>query len=88
MTTVLMPEWTELAACRDLDPELFFPIGTVGPAMEQVDTAKAVCARCPVRTDCLAWALRVGEAHGVWGGTTPEERRFLRREFRADRLAS
>lgn len=83
-----MPEWTERAACRDTDPELFFPIGSVGLALEQVDAAKAVCARCPVRTECLDWALRVGEAYGVWGGTTPEERRFLRREIRVDRLAS
>lgn len=92
MTTVVrpafMPEWTERAACRGLDPELFFPIGTVGPALEEVSEAKAVCRRCPVRSECLDWALRMGEAHGIWGGTTPEERRFLRRDTGIRELAS
>lgn len=87
MTTVIIPDWTERAACRGLDPELFYPVGSSGPAVEQVDAAKAVCAGCPVRTECLDWALRTGEAHGVWGGTTPEERRFLRRDQRLLDLA-
>lgn len=71
-------EWTDGAACLGTNPELFFPISTAGPALEQTDAAKRICARCAVRTDCLDWALRVGEAHGIWGGTTPEERRYLR----------
>lgn len=73
-------DWTEDAACRGVDPEVFFPIATDGVAGDQeVAAAKAVCARCPVAADCLAWALRAGEAYGVWGGTTPGERRELRR---------
>lgn len=89
MTTVIIPirDWTERAACRGLDPDLFYPVGTTGPALEQVAAAKAICARCPVRDDCLDWALRTGEAHGVWGGTTPEERRYLRRDGRLTELA-
>lgn len=73
--------WTEYAACREpgIDPELFFPVSESGLAVRQVATAKAVCARCPVAADCRAWALRAAEPSGIWGGTTPEERRLLRR---------
>lgn len=79
-------DWTGLAACRSTDPELFFPVATVGPAFDQqVAAAKTVCARCAVRANCLDWALNVGEAYGVWGGTTPEERRSLRRRARRAR---
>jgi WhiB family redox-sensing transcriptional regulator len=45
----------------------------------QVTEAKRVCASCPVTVSCLAWALYAAEAAGIWGGTTPEERRILRR---------
>jgi WhiB family redox-sensing transcriptional regulator len=71
--------WTVWAACRGVDPELFYPVSAAGPAVVQVEEAKAVCARCLVRSDCLTWALRVGEPDGIWGGTTPDERRYLRR---------
>ena len=81
MTIAVTSRWTERAACRDagVDPELFFPLSDAGPALRQVAAAKAVCARCPVTTECLTWALRAGEAAGIWGGTTAEERRLLRR---------
>lgn len=76
--------WTDYAACHGVDPELFFPIGYVGPLLERQQVmAKEVCARCPVTRDCLDWALRAGEPDGIWGGTTPEERRFLRRRVPA-----
>ncbi|WP_026412743.1 WhiB family transcriptional regulator [Actinomadura oligospora] len=75
--------WSDHAICRGADPDLFFPIGYAAPVLrEQERQAKAICANCPVVADCLRWALRVGEPDGVWGGTTPEERRLLRR--RAD----
>ncbi len=70
--------WVERAACRGQDPELFYPEGTSGSALHQVTAAKEVCGRCPVVSACLQWALDVGEAHGIWGGATPEERRALR----------
>jgi WhiB family redox-sensing transcriptional regulator len=70
--------WIDLAACRDVDPEIFFPISTTGAALGQIHEAQAICARCPVAADCLDWALRIGQDNGVWGGTTPEERRALR----------
>ncbi|WP_053851826.1 WhiB family transcriptional regulator [Streptomyces sp. NRRL B-24085] len=71
--------WRERAACRDVDPDLFFPIGTAGLTLVQVDEAKAVCARCPVRERCLQWALAAGQVEGIWGGTTESERRATRR---------
>ncbi len=70
--------WVDLAACREVDPEIFFPISTTGAALGQIHEAQAICTRCPVAADCLDWALRIGQDHGVWGGTTPEERRALR----------
>ncbi|MQA83726.1 MAG: WhiB family transcriptional regulator [Streptosporangiales bacterium] len=78
-------DWVDRAACAGRDPELFYPVGTQGPALRQIAAAKAVCERCRVRDDCLGHALDAGEAHGIWGGTTPEERRTLRRETRNGR---
>lgn len=74
--------WTEQASCRGpgVDPELFFPVSESGLAVGQVAAAKAICAQCPVAGDCLTWALRAGEPTGIWGGTTPGERRLLRRD--------
>ncbi|MER7926027.1 WhiB family transcriptional regulator [Streptomyces sp. NPDC096057] len=71
--------WREKAACADVDPDLFFPIGNGGLTLFQISEAKAVCARCPVRERCLRWALDVGQVEGVWGGTTENERRAARR---------
>jgi WhiB family transcriptional regulator, redox-sensing transcriptional regulator len=70
-----MTGWRDFAACRDLEPDLFFPPGTTGPAADQVAEAKQVCASCPVRQACLDWALRNREGHGVWGGMDEDERR-------------
>ncbi|XKK60924.1 WhiB family transcriptional regulator [Streptomyces sp. ARC32] len=74
-----MDNWRELAACRTEDPDLFFPIGTTGPAALQTEQAKAVCRTCPVREQCLRWALDTGQTLGVWGGTSELERRALKR---------
>jgi len=73
-------DWRHTALCRDEDPELFFPIGTTGPAATQVDAAKIVCQRCPALEPCLTWALETGQDAGVWGGTSEDERRALKRE--------
>ncbi len=54
------PDLRDYAACRDTDPELFFPIGNAGPALLQLDRARQVCAGCPVHTSCLEWALASG----------------------------
>jgi WhiB family redox-sensing transcriptional regulator len=72
------PGWMPRAACRGEDPELFFPITTVGPALTQVFAAKAVCFQCAVRARCLSYALATGQA-GIWGGTTQDERHAMRR---------
>jgi WhiB family transcriptional regulator, redox-sensing transcriptional regulator len=71
--------WREKAACLHADPDLFFPIGTTGPALRQVDEAKRICRTCPVRTPCLTWALDQGCCSGIWGGTTEDERRAIRK---------
>ncbi|MGH8905726.1 MAG: WhiB family transcriptional regulator [Egibacteraceae bacterium] len=71
-------DWRDNAACLTSDPELFFPVGSTGPAVEQTERAKAVCAECPVTANCLAWALETGQAHGIWGRLAEDERRVLR----------
>ena len=57
-------DWRHDAVCRDEDPELFFPVGNSGPALLQIAEAKAVCRRCPVASECLAWALESGQDAG------------------------
>ncbi|MGW4549713.1 WhiB family transcriptional regulator [Streptomyces violaceorubidus] len=80
-----MDDWREHAACRTEDPDLFFPIGTTGPAALQTEQAKAVCRTCPVPEQCLRWALDTGQTIGVWGGTSELERRALKRREAARR---
>ncbi|MCX4445267.1 WhiB family transcriptional regulator [Streptomyces sp. NPDC087866] len=77
-----MENWRMHAACRDEDPDLFFPIGSTGPALVQVEEAKAVCRRCPVQEECLRWALENNQDSGVWGGLGENERRALKRRSR------
>ncbi|CAM5624818.1 WhiB family transcriptional regulator [Streptomyces pilosus] len=80
-----MDNWRSSAACRTEDPDLFFPIGTSGPALMQTEQAKAVCRRCRVQEQCLEWALETGQSIGVWGGTSETERRALKRRIAARR---
>lgn len=68
-------DWRDRAACRDVHPELFFPVSEAVPGGMQVRQAKAVCARCPVRQECFEYAIAAGVDHGVFGGATPNERR-------------
>jgi WhiB family redox-sensing transcriptional regulator len=80
--------WRNKAACLDEDPELFFAIGTTGPALRQIGEAKAVCCRCEVEDICLRWAVDSRQETGVWGGLSEDERRTLkRRNARARRLS-
>ena len=72
-------EWRHSANCRDTSPDLFFPVGTTGPALEQIATAKAVCGTCPSQQPCLEFALLTNQDTGIWGGTSEEERRKLRK---------
>lgn len=79
-------EWLDSAACADEDPDVFFPVGTTGPAMDDVEAAKEVCRRCPVIMECLRWAVATEQTTGVWGGTSEVERaRLLRAERRRTR---
>jgi WhiB family transcriptional regulator, redox-sensing transcriptional regulator len=83
MSAARSVSWMSHGACRQADPELFFPIATAkGPAARQVEAAKAVCAACAVRAKCLSYALEA-MPDGIWGGTTLEERHTARRrQFR------
>ena len=74
-------DWRPKAACRDTDPELFFPVGSTGPAVDQIASAKRVCNLCDVKEDCLEFAVVTNQESGVWGGTSEEERRMLRKSF-------
>ncbi len=87
--TIESDEWRRTAACRDTDPDLFFPVGTTGPAIEQIANAKAVCRQCESQTACLEFAIATNQDSGIWGGTSEEERRQLRKKYnnRARRTA-
>lgn len=73
-----MPDWYVDALCPQTDPEVFFPSeGQSGRA------AKTVCATCPVRSQCLDWAMENCELFGVWGGVSSKDRQKMRREQEA-----
>lgn len=80
-------EWQTESACRGVDPELFFPA-----TEDEAAPAKAICATCPVRMACLAFALERNEKFGVWGGMTEKERTRLspaaRREIAREATAA
>lgn len=78
--------WRNRAACLGSDPELFFPVGDTGPALLQIEEAKAVCGRCEVVETCLRWAMDSGQEAGVWGGLSEGERRVLKRRARVRRV--
>lgn len=75
MITIPMPDWYEAASCASVRSDYWFPDkgGTT-------HAAKKICADCPVRTQCLEWALDNVELWGVWGGATRLERRKLRKD--------
>ncbi len=78
-------DWRHSAACRDEEPELFFPIGNTGPALQQIEDAKQVCQSCDVQEACLNWAIESGQDAGVWGGLSEDERRSLKRRRARER---
>ena len=67
--------WTDQAACRGTDTEIFYPV-----TPDEEAEALSICATCPVRAQCLDYAIRNRENYGIWGGATPEQRRRMRRE--------
>jgi WhiB family redox-sensing transcriptional regulator len=76
-----------LPLCREYDPELWFSVGTSGPALIEIEQAKSICRACPLRHSCLDHALRMGVEFGVWGGYTPDERRAMLRRNAIERMA-
>lgn len=67
--------WQKDAACRGVNPELFFP--TRG---DDTRVASRICSSCPVREECLEYAISHVEKFGIWGGLSERERRRLRRQ--------
>lgn len=77
-----MQDWRELASCRGVEPETFYPVGDSWEGegnAARAEAAKAVCARCPVQLECLSDAVERGDAFAVLGGTLPAERAGLMR---------
>lgn len=72
--------WRSAAVCRGTDPDLFFPVGSTGHALTQIARAKQVCGECPVRVDCLEYAIETNQDSGIWGGLDEEQRRAIRRQ--------
>lgn len=77
MTQTKKPVWRQKAACRGVDPDIFYPVSE-----EEAEEARAVCRACPVLETCLEWALANRERDGVWGGATERERRRMIRQRR------
>jgi WhiB family redox-sensing transcriptional regulator len=75
-------DWRKQGACLSADPDLFFPISSRGVSATQIDRAKRVCASCPVREQCLDFALSTQQQFGIWGGATEDERKRLTRRAR------
>ena len=73
--------WRVRGVCQSVDPEVFFPAPS-----EPADAAVALCRTCDVQGACLAWALQVGDCHGVWGATTPRERRAMLVAWHSDEV--
>ena len=74
--------WRAAAKCRDIDPDVFYPLGRGRSAFEGAEVAKAICQGCPSREPCLRFALSAREDLGVWGGMSAEERREIIRSRR------
>ena len=73
-------DWQKRAACRGSDANLFFAPTQQETKEERTAReahAKSVCARCPVREQCLSFALTTRESHGIWGGLNETERRRM-----------
>jgi WhiB family transcriptional regulator, redox-sensing transcriptional regulator len=80
-----MDDWRTVAACRSTEPDIFFPIGSTGNAVDQIAAAKRICDSCEAVSACLDFALATNQESGVWGGTSEEERRKLRKQWLAAR---
>jgi WhiB family redox-sensing transcriptional regulator len=70
-----------------METDLFFPVGTAGPALAETERARRICQSCPARAQCLDWALENGAAFAIWGGRTEDERRSIRQRLASARHA-
>ena len=80
LETTLSTDWQQRGLCRAQDSEIFFPPAHFEhkPEREAREAkAKAICSECPVRIECLTWALDVREPHGVWGGASEGDRKQM-----------
>ena len=80
-------DWRAQAACRGIDPELFFSSDEIVNRQERLEReaeAKDVCQKCSVRRDCLSYAVSAGERYGIWGGLNAQERRAAVRNSTPD----
>jgi WhiB family transcriptional regulator, redox-sensing transcriptional regulator len=84
--TEIASDWRAAGACLSADPDLFFPIAGGAPSAAQQAKALRICDRCPVRQECLDFAMQMGEMQGIWGGTTPDERIRTRRRRSRNRV--
>lgn len=76
-------KWRKKAACRTVDPRIFFPTRGEDNVLR---AAKEICTACSVNKECLNFALEWFETSGVWGGTSERERRGIRRDRRSQRI--
>lgn len=79
--TVAQPRWERKPGCATADPRVFFPEDLDGNPVEdgpEGDTARRICAQCPLRDQCLRWALSAGMPAGIWGGHSTRERDDIR----------
>lgn len=86
-------DWVELARCREVEPETFFPMKSPGRHGDNDYWRDAVriCSRCEVKAECLAYVMSwetTADSYGVWGGTTAEQRNEMRRKGYQRRSAS
>ena len=81
-------QWLNQSRCLNEDPELFFPVGNTGPAVDQIEQAKAVCRQCTVTAECLEYAIKENQDTGAGGGLSEDERNSLKRKYARARRAS
>jgi WhiB family transcriptional regulator, redox-sensing transcriptional regulator len=86
-TSRMNMQWLNESRCLTEDPELFFPVGNTGPAVDQIEQAKSVCRECGVATQCLEYAIKENQDTGVWGGLSEDERKSLKRKYARARRA-
>ena len=74
---VYRPDWQQSAACHELPLDLFFPSSGM-ESSRNMNVIKPFCEACPVRVDCLTYALSHPDERGIWAGTTENDRRKIR----------